>query len=82
MGLVGLLTGLIYRRIAQYVVRSPLWWAWVPYVLLLCAKPEEDLGTVWTFTFKAAIVMAAVVFAASRSGTGMPDEPVRPTVAP
>ena len=57
----GALIGGVYRVFLRLGRRSPLWWAWAPYVLLYSTKAENGIAEVTNHLAKSGIVMIAVI---------------------
>jgi hypothetical protein len=52
--------GLVYRLFFRRGQASPLWWAWVPFVLFGALSAEQHLGETLNSVSKAFVVMWAV----------------------
>lgn len=52
--------GLIFRWIAGWARRSPLWWAWAPFLLLSTLSAEDGFGETINQVTKALLVMLVV----------------------
>lgn len=57
----GALLGGVYRLFLRWSRRSPLWWAWAPYVLLYSTKAENSVAEVTNYVFKASVIMVVVI---------------------
>jgi hypothetical protein len=53
--------GFIYRRFALLAERSPLWWAWAPYILLYAMMAENGIGEGVNQIVKSMVIMVAVI---------------------
>lgn len=65
IGLIGIsifgwCVGLILRGFVRLSRRTPLWWAWAPYVLVPVVSPELSSTEIFNHVTKAFIVAAAV----------------------
>jgi hypothetical protein len=58
----GLGLGLVYYRFASWAERSPIWWAWAPYVMLYTMQAENGIGEGVNHVAKSFLVMLAVVY--------------------
>ncbi len=61
VGAVAFLVGLIFRGFALRGRRSPLWYAWAPYVLLYAVQAENGLGEEINQITKSLVVTALIV---------------------
>lgn len=52
--------GLLFRWIARWARRSPLWWAWAPFLLLSTLSAEDGFGETVNQVTKALLVMLVV----------------------
>ena len=57
----GLLVGGLVRGFAALARRSPLWWAWAPYVLLYVMQAENGLGEEVNQIVKAVVTAGAMI---------------------
>jgi hypothetical protein len=60
----GLVLGLLYRWVATKAVKSPLWWAWAPFVGLWALKADEDFMNVLNWIVKGLLVLGVICWAA------------------
>lgn len=58
----GVCVGMIFRMFLRWSRRSPLWWAWAPYVLLATLSAEDGLGETLNRLTKTMLVMFAVIY--------------------
>jgi hypothetical protein len=84
VGAVAVLVGLIFRGFALRGRRSPLWYAWAPYVLLYAVQAENGLGEEINQITKSLIVTALLVtvLPAWNELRGRPRAPVAPIAHP
>jgi len=54
--------GLLFRFICVRAFRQPLWWSVVPYIFFVVLKGDDGIAEVLTWTVKAALVIAGVIF--------------------
>jgi hypothetical protein len=57
----GSLVGLLFVGFVRAARRSPLWWAWAPYVMLYTAQAENGVGEVVNQVSKSILVMLVVI---------------------
>jgi len=59
--LFGVGLGLVYLRFATWARRSPLWWAWAPYVMLYAMQAENGLGEGINHVAKSFVLLFVVI---------------------
>ncbi len=59
----GMLVGSLVRGFAALARRSPLWWAWAPYVLLYVMQAENGVGEEVNQIVKALVTAGAIIAA-------------------
>lgn len=58
----GLAIGWLFSMFAKRALINPLWWAWVPFVLLVTIEAEWNLVDILNFVSKSLLVMLALVY--------------------
>jgi hypothetical protein len=59
---VALMLGAIFVVFATRARRSPLWFAWAPYVLIGAISPEMGLPEILNSVSKSAVIMFAIIY--------------------